>query len=226
MEKEELIPKFTEALGSTQLQLTEQTMDGFYEEVLAEVGDDDAKVNDAFIERKINFLKKINGQLHADVSTQVEAYKKSTSKVDPTKPIDPPKPKKGESEDVAALRKEIETMKSAQKTKETENAKNAIKDSVKSSFEANQKKANLAVNPYFLKQTLRDLKLPEDISTVDVDKLAKQLETEYNKALKEADFEGKGTPRFKKEAGGVKGKTAVEDYFAKKKIKEHWDKKG
>lgn len=40
-------------------------------------------------------------------------------------------------------------MKSAQKTKETENAKNAIKDSVKNSFEANQKKANLAVNPYF-----------------------------------------------------------------------------
>lgn len=225
MEKEELIPKFTEALGSTQLQLTEQTMDGFYEEVLAEVGDDDAKVNDAFIERKVNFLKKMNGQLHADVSTQVEAYKKSMSKVDPPKPTDPPKPKKGESEEVAALRKEVEEMKAAQKSKETENAKNAIKDSIKNSFEANQKKANLTVNPYFLKQTLRDLKLPEDIATADVDKLAKQLETEYNKALKEADFEGKGTPKFKKEAGGAKGKTAVEDYFAKKKIKEHWDKK-
>lgn len=223
MEKEALISKFTDALGSTQLQLTEQTMDGFYDEVHAEVGDDDAKVTDEFVTRKVNFLKKLNGQLHADVSVQVENYKKLNPYKDPN-PADPPKPKK-DSEEIADLKKEIETIKSAQKTKETESAKNAIKESIKNGFEANQKKANLKVNPYFVKQTLRDLELPEDLAKADVDKLTKQFETDYNKAMKEADFEGKGTPMFKKETGGPKGKTAVEDYFAKKKLKEHWDKK-
>lgn len=221
MDKEELIPKFTEALGGTQLQLSEQTMDGFYEEVLAEVGTDDAKVTDEFLGRKVNYLKTLNGQLHADVSKQVDEYKK----MNPHEKQDPPKSKpikSVESDEVVALKKQVDDMQAAQKSRDFETAKNAIKESVKNNFEANQKKAGLKVNPYFLKQTIRDLKLPDEIEKADLGLLTKQLETDYSKAMKEADFDQKGSPLFGKNAGGGKGKSAVDSYFESKKLKEGW----
>ena len=228
MEREELESRINAELGSTQLQISEQTKEGFYDDILADIGDDDSKATPEFITRKVNNLfKKTDGNFHKSVATtvasEIEKYKKAHQIEKPVdKPVDKPTDEKPQY--VKDLEKEIEAMKSAQKTKETENAKNAIKESIKNGFEANQKKANLETNSYVLRQTLRDLELPEDLAKTDTEELVKKFEKDYNKSLKEAGFESKSHPNLGKGFGGKGSKSPADSYFERKGKREGWKK--
>ena len=76
MEREELLTKFNEMLGSTKLSLSERTLNDYADDVLSGITDD-AQLTDEFLGRKVNFLKSLDGNLHSDVSKEIEVYKKN-----------------------------------------------------------------------------------------------------------------------------------------------------
>ena len=84
MELEELKSKFEEKLGSTKLQLSEQTLSEVLQDALAEIGDDDTRLTDDFLTRKVNLAKKIDGQINFDVSQRIKDWEKQNPKPTPT----------------------------------------------------------------------------------------------------------------------------------------------
>lgn len=224
MELEELKSKFQAAMGSTQLQLSEQTLDGFYGDVLGGITDD-AQVTDEFINGKLGFLKILNGQLHRDVGLQVEEYKKNYKPAPPTQEPKPeePKPKNGD-ELIASLQARIEAMEKARKDESEKaalaarvaEARKGVENALKEKF----RKAGVEANTYFLKQSMRDIDFSGDDGT---DKLADVAEKAYYAALKEAGVQAGAAPS--RSGGGGGGSKPLDDYFAKKRQREGWGQK-
>lgn len=227
MEREELESKISEKLGSTQLSLTKETLDMFYEDTLKDITDD-SKVDDEFVERKVKYLKTLDGQLHSDVSRQVKIYKEDWEKKNKK-----PGPKDGgghssennDNEEVQKLRKELEEMKESYAKEKESRQKSSILDEVEKGLKSKLSKAGIEVNGYFLKQVKRelDITIDEDGNTPDVDELVSRAEKDYFKSLKEAGLESKASPSDGRKTG--KGaKSIVDSYFMRKQQKEHWGK--
>ena len=110
MEREELLELVQKELGDTQLTLSERTINGELDDSLSDFGDD-ADANAKAVTRIANRLKRLDGQLHADVAEQVSVYKKSI-KGSVEKPKVDKKVKEKESPDptISDLMKRIEAM--------------------------------------------------------------------------------------------------------------------
>ena len=228
MEREELLQQVNESLESDGKQLSstlsEETINGELDEALEDIGDDE-EANKAVVSKLAKRLLRMDGNLHSNVSKEVTAYKNAHPKPKPT-----PKPKddEGDDDNYAKLLKRVEAMEEAQKQKATRDAKDATVADVKKGLLAKFKEANVEANQYILKQTLRDLEVPdvEDGKQVDVDGLIKSTETAYYKNLKEAGLDKKDTGRSRRgNFYGSKGKSQLDAMFEKKKAKEGWGKK-
>ena len=231
MEREALEQRFNEELGSTRLNWSEQTKDTFYDEILADITDD-AQVTDEFIARKVKFLKTFDGQFHADVAKetknlreQMEALKAKYEGNGGAGGGNAGGQGGGSNTDeIAALKKRIETMEAEAKEKDAASRRKSILDSVAEGLKAKRKKAELPVNDYFVKQALGKLELPEDGegSTPDEDALVKQLDGLYIKELKAAGIEGRDAYPSTGRRTGKPGASAVDKFWERKKKKEHW----
>ena len=229
MEREELLQQVNESLESDGKKLSstlsEETINGELDEALEDIGDDE-EANKAVISKLAKRLLRMDGNLHSNVSKEVTAYKKSHPKPNPNT-----KSKEDEGDEdseYAKLLKRVEAMEEAQKQKATRDAKDATVADVKKGLLAKFKEANVEANQYILKQTLRDLEVPdvEDGKQVDVDGLIKSTETAYYKNLKEAGLDKKDTGRSHRgNFYGGKGKSQLDAMFEKKKAKEGWGKK-
>lgn len=202
MEREELRTKIDAALGSTKLTLSERTINDFLDDALVGITDD-ADVTEDFITRKVNVLKSMDGNLHSDVSEEVQRYKDSLQK--------PPKDedkhdgddtdddsRKGKGDDGSAA--EIEDLKNRLKAIEDERQKaaeerqrEADRKELHDAFKTHFDKAGVKVNDYILKQTIRDFD-----GEGSVEEKVKALESKYYENLKEAGFDFDGP-----HAGGI-----------------------
>lgn len=234
MEREELRNRIDESLESSQttLTLSDETINGELDDELEGVTDD-AQVDDNFVSRIVKRLTRMDGNLHKDVSTQVNIWKKSHPSG--KKPASTPKPKdgdgggEGESEELKLLKNlsdRIEAIEGQRKAEAEKNAKNAIFEKVKADLKAKFEKAGVDVNKYVFRQTLRDMDIPEtkDGDKADTDALVKDMEKSYYKNLKEAGFDGKGSPRRGSTAAPA-GKSAVDRFFKSKAKREGWGEK-
>lgn len=225
MELEELKSKFEEKLGSTKLQLSEQTLSEVLQDALAEIGDDDTRLTDDFLTRKVNLAKKIDGQINFDVSKRIKDWEKQN--LDPT----PPTPKKNAQEDeepayFKAYREKMEerftSFENERKNEKLALQKESAMKQIKSELEAKFKDAGIEKNAYILKQTLRDVDIPD--KDIDISAIVKNVEKEYYKNLKEAGF-GDSTPHIGNGGGGGKGNKITNDFFARKAKREGWGSK-
>lgn len=225
MELEELKSKFEEKLGSTKLQLSEQTLSEVLQDALAEIGDDDTRLTEDFLARKVNLAKKIDGQINFDVSKRIKDWEKQNPK--PT----PPSPKKNAQEDeepayFKAYREKMEerftSFENERKKEKLALQKESAMKQIKSELEAKFKDAGIEKNAYILKQTLRDVDIPD--KDIDISAIVKNVEKEYYKNLKEAGF-GDSTPHIGNGGGGGKGNKITNDFFARKAKREGWGSK-
>lgn len=225
MELEELKSKFEEKLGSTKLQLSEQTLSEVLQDALAEIGDDDTRLTEDFLARKVNLAKKIDGQINFDVSKRIKDWEKQNPK--PT----PPSPKKNAQEDeepsyFKAYREKMEerftSFENDRKKEKLALQKESAMKQIKSELEAKFKDAGIEKNAYILKQTLRDVDIPD--KDIDISAIVKNVEKEYYKNLKEAGF-GDSTPHIGNGGGGGKGNKITNDFFARKAKREGWGSK-
>ena len=198
MEREELLGQVNDALESEgrTLTLSEETINGELDDALEGVTDD-AQVDETFVGRIVKRLKRMDGQLHKDVSTQVKAYKKAHPAPKTTQTSGTPKNGEGEGNGVEdddepawakKLNARLDAMEQSQKTAKETEAKNATLKEVKQGLKATFKKGDIEVKDYFLNQAMRDLKLPEleEGESYDVDDLVSKAEKLYFKHLKEA----------------------------------------
>lgn len=236
MEREELLGQVNDALESEgrTLTLSEETINGELDDALEGVTDD-AQVDETFVGRIVKRLKRMDGQLHKDVSTQVKAYKKAHPAPKTTQTSGAPKNGEGEGNGVEdddepvwakKLNARLDAMEQSQKTAKETEAKNATLKEVKQGLKATFKKGDIEVKDYFLNQAMRDLKLPEleEGESYDVDDLVSKAEKLYFKHLKEAGLgEQKAQPRAGQKGGG-NGETAADRFFNRKGKKEGWKK--
>lgn len=223
MDKEELKSKVDEVLGSTQLSLSERTISEELEDALSDVTDD-SMVDEKFVTRIANRLKRMSGNLHADVGAESKRYRENFEKEWKEKH---PETKPEEKKDKSELEKKIDELyqkftdadnerkeQAAKAKKET--AFKEIKEGLDELFE----KANVKPNSYILRQTLKEIEVSDD---TDVDKAVKKAEKAYYKNLKEAGLDTEGKP-----GGGnafVADKKMSDDLWAKKAKKEGWKTK-
>lgn len=226
MEKEELRTKIDEALGSTQLQLSEQTWDKYLTRTVAGIKDD-AEVTDEFITGEVEWLKTLNGQLHADVAKENNAYKAaleeklkaagSSGKAAGAAG--------GENEALAQMRKELDELKAERAAAKDAATKKELLDSVEKGLKDKLKAAGIEANGYFIKQVKKELEIPKSDgdTSPDVDELVGKAEKAYFKSLKEAGLEATASPQGGRK-NGKGGSSAVDAYFKKKGLKEGWKK--
>lgn len=212
MEREELKDLVNKALGSTQLKLSERTINEELDDVLGDFGDDE-EANAKLVERVANRLKRMDGNLHADVSKEVRDYKDNAEKK--LKEGNGGGSKKnegdedGESEimkELKSLRAELDEERNARKQAETERAKHATMDSVRKGLKAKFENAGMKLNDFFAKSALSKLEIPSE--GVDLKSLVEKAERLYNADIKEAGIEV-GKPHA---GGSGSGKEEKEDW--------------
>ena len=191
MDREELKTKINDVLGSTKLTLSERTINDFIDDALVGITDDD--VTDDFVTRKANMLKSIDGNLHSDVAVQVKQYKDSLPKQQEPEPAkqEPKADDKAKEPDDNGISKELEELKKRLQSfeddrKKADEAKKREKElaELKDAFTARFDEAGAKVNPYILRQTLRDFDGDGSMS-----EKVKALEGKYYENLKEAGFD-------------------------------------
>lgn len=228
MEKEELLSKINEGLGSTQL--SEKTISSFVDDVYEDIKDAE-NVSDDFITRKVNYLKSVNGQLHADVAAQVEEYKKANPYKKPVK--EAPKGGNDEPEWFKAYREaqeqRIKAMEESQKAEQERKSIDDTLSSVRKGIKAKFKDAGIDLNNYFLDRAMDGIEISlkdENGNTVqpDIQGLIKQTENAYYRNLKEAGID-KPMPRLGGNGGGNGTDGWLEAKFKQKSVKEGWAKK-
>lgn len=222
MEKEELRTKIDEALGSTQLQLSEQTWDKYLTRTVAGIKDD-AEVTDEFITGEVEWLKTLNGQLHADVAKENNAYKAALE--EKLKAAGAAGAAGGENEALAQMRKELDELKAERAAAKDAATKKELLDSVEKGLKDKLKAAGIEANGYFIKQVKKELEIPKSDgdTSPDVDELVGKAEKAYFKSLKEAGLEATASPQGGRK-NGKGGSSAVDAYFKKKGLKEGWKK--
>ena len=229
MEKEELRTKIDEALGSTQLQLSEQTWDKYLTRTVAGIKDD-AEVTDEFITGEVEWLKTLNGQLHADVAKENNAYKaaleeKLKAAGSSGKAAGAAGAAGGENAALAQMRKELDELKAERAAAKDAATKKELLDSVEKGLKDKLKAAGIEANGYFIKQVKKELEIPKSDgdTSPDVDELVGKAEKAYFKSLKEAGLEATASPQGGRK-NGKGGSSAVDAYFKEKGLKEGWKK--
>lgn len=227
MEREELLNLVNEELGNTQLTLSERTIGEELDDVLGDMGDD-AEANAAVVKRVAARLKRMDGNLHADVSRQVADYKKNY------KPQPKPAAKKAEKDSVKGsgeadgegndelrqIRAELASLKAESEERKRAEARNGVVKDVRKALDERFAKAGMKVNEYFMRGALQSLDVPD--GPADIDSLATAAEKRYNADMKEAGVHPDQSPRYGR--GGEGGTNSASDYFARKAKKEGWGK--
>lgn len=225
MDLESLKTKVTEA-GATQFSaLSDRTIDHFLTREIARNAEDEYYTTEV-VEALVKDLKEMDGNVHFEVGKRNTEYrtqfeKKWKEEHPDTKPTEKDDALQKILDRMEAQEKELKDLKEARKQESIKAEKDKVFDSVKKSLKNKFAQAGVEVNDYILRQTLRDLEIPE--TNANVSELAKSMESAYYKNLKDAGLGG-GSPRYSGGGGGGNGKTDADEFWARKAKKEGWKK--
>lgn len=212
MTREELLALVNNELGSTKLTISEKTINEELDDVLEDFGEDEA-VNAKLVTKVTNRLKRMDGNLHSDVSQQVKEYKKKARERQKAKETESEEELSEEipnEEDMPEWAKkligEVKKEREAREQKEAADAKKALVNSIKEGLKAKFEKANIPLNSFFVKTALDKLEILD--GEVDIKDLVGKAEVLYNADLKEAGINPETKPRS---GGGGAGGTGTVD---------------
>lgn len=214
MTREELLALVNKEVDTTKFkELSQKTIDEELDDVLEDFGDDE-EANSKLVTKLANRLKRINGNLHKNISDEVkkskeEAERKKKEEEEERKRKEAAK--NGDHDDkYNELLKEIKALKEANAERDKKAARKATIESVKAGLKDKFDKANLEMNDFFLDTALSKLEIPDD---ADVVELVSAAENIYTADYKRANG-GNAVPR--------KGSSAPSG--EEKKLDEHeWD---
>lgn len=239
MEREELLQEVQSVIEADGKQLSrsisEETINAELDDELENIGDDE-EANKAVYSRIAKRLLRIDGNIHSNVSREVKEYKDKVAKKTPKPGEKTPKSGEGEGDEDSEIMKmlkglndRLDTIEKSRKDKMASDAKTAAAEAVKKGLRDVFKNANIEVNEYIYKQTMRDLEIPEteEGKSIDTDALVKKMERAYYRNLKEAGLDNKqtGRPHSGAKNPGGNATTLLDDKFKKKGLREGWVKK-
>lgn len=216
MTREELLALVNQEVDTTKFKsLSQKTINEELDDVLEDFGEDEA-ANAKLVTKVTNRLKRMDGNLHSDVSQQVKEYKKKARERQKAKESESEE-EESENNDIPneedmpewakKLIGEVKKEREAREQKEAADAKKALVNSIKEGLKAKFEKANIPLNSFFVKTALDKLEIP-DGDEVDVKDLVGKAEVLYNADLKEAGINPETKPRS---GGGGAGGTGTVD---------------
>lgn len=214
MTREELLALVNKEVDTTKFkELSQKTINEELDDVLEDFGDDE-EANSKLVTKLANRLKRINGNLHKNISDEV---KKSKEEAERKKKEEEEERKRNEADKdddpddkYNELLKEIKALKEANAERDKKAARKATIESVKAGLKDKFDKANLELNDFFLDTALSKLEISDD---ADVAELVSTAENIYTADYKRANG-GNAVPRKGSSASSVE----------EKKLDEHeWD---
>ena len=214
MTREELLALVNKEVDTTKFkELSQKTIDEELDDVLEDFGDDE-EANSKLVTKLANRLKRINGNLHKNISDEVkkskeEAERKKKEEEEERKRKEAAK--NGDPDDkYSKLLEKLEALEKANAERDKKAARKATIESVKAGLKDKFDKANLEMNDFFLDTALSKLEISDD---ADVAELVSTAENIYTADYKRANG-GNAVPR--------KGSSAPSG--EEKKLDEHeWD---
>lgn len=212
MTREELLALVNKEVDTTKFkELSQKTINEELDDVLEDFGDDE-EANSKLVTKLANRLKRINGNLHKNISDEV---KKSKEEAERKKKEEGEERKEAGKDDdpndkYSKLLEKLEALEKANTERDKKAARKATIESVKAGLKDKFDKANLEMNDFFLDTALSKLEIPDD---ADVVELVSKAENIYTADYKRANG-GNAVPR--KGSSASSGK--------EKKLDEHeWD---
>lgn len=195
MTREELLELVNGKVDTTKLKsLSQKTINEELDDVLEDFGDDES-ANDKIVTKLANRLKRMDGNLHKNVSDEI---KKSKEEAERKKKEEEEARKRAEQhkdepdEKIAALEAKINQLLEANAERDKKAARKATIESVREGLKDKFDKAGLEMKNYFLKAAISKLEIPDE--DVDIDELVSKAEKIYTAEYKEATGE-KGVPK-------------------------------
>lgn len=191
MTREELLALVNKEVDTTKFKsLSQKTINEELDDVLEDFGDDEA-ANAKLVTKLANRLKRMDGNLHKNVSDEI---KKSKEEVERKKKEEEEERKRKEAnkdddpdDKYNELLKEIKALKEANAERDKKAARKATIESVKAGLKDKFDKANLEMKNYFLNAAIAKLEIPDE--DVDIDDLVSKAEKIYTAEYKEATGE-------------------------------------
>lgn len=214
MTREELLALVNKEVDTTKFkELSQKTINEELDDVLEDFGEDE-DANSKLVTKLANRLKRINGNLHKNISDEV---KKSKEEAERKKKEEEEERKRKEAkkdddpdDKYSKLLEKLEALEKANAERDKKAARKATIESVKAGLKDKFDKANLELNDFFLDTALSKLEISDD---ADVAELVSTAENIYTADYKRANG-GNAVPR--------KGSSASSG--EEKKLDEHeWD---
>lgn len=213
MTREELLALVNKEVDTTKFkELSQKTINEELDDVLEDIGDNDS-VDNKVITKLANRLKRINGNLHKNISDEVkkskeEAERKKKEEEEERKRKEADKDDNPDSK-YDELLKEIKALKEANAERDKKAARKATIESVKAGLKDKFDKANLEMKNYFLNAAIAKLEIPDE--DADIDDLVSKAEKIYTAEYKEATDENGIPSKGQRPSGG--SSTTDDDKF-------------
>lgn len=216
MTREELLALVNKEADTTKFKsLSQKTINEELDDVLEDFGDDEA-ANAKLVTKLANRLKRMDGNLHKNVSDEIKKSKEEAERKKKEEEEEEERKRteadKGDDPDdkYSKLLEKLEALEKANAERDKKAARKATIESVKAGLKDKFDKANLEMNDFFLDTALSKLEIPDD---ADVVELVSKAENIYTADYKRANG-GDAVPR--------KGSSAPSG--EEKKLDEHeWD---
>lgn len=198
MTREELLALVNKEVDTTKFkELSQKTINEELDDVLEDFGDDE-EANSKLVTKLANRLKRINGNLHKNISDEVKKSKEEAErkkKEEERKRKEEEEGKTGSDDKYNELLKEIKALKEANAERDKKAARKATIESVKAGLKDKFDKANLELKNYFLNAAIAKLEIPDEDADIDdlVSKAEKIYTAEYKEATGENGIPAKGS---------------------------------
>lgn len=213
MTREELLELTNKEVDTTKFKsLSQKTINEELDDVLEDFGDDE-EVNSKLVTKLANRLKRMDGNLHKNVSDEI---KKSKEDAERKKKEEEEERKRKESvkednpdDKYSKLLEKLEALEKANAERDKKAARKATIESVKAGLKDKFDKANLEMKNYFLNAAISKLEIPDE--DADIDELVSKAEKIYTAEYKEATGENGIPAKGQRLSGG--GNSTDEDDF-------------
>lgn len=188
MTREELLALVNKEVDTTKFkELSQKTIDEELDDVLEDFGDDE-EANSKLVTKLANRLKRINGNLHKNISDEVKKSKEEAERKKKKEEEEERRRKEAKKDDdpddkYSKLLEKLEALEKANAERDKKAARKATIESVKAGLKDKFDKANLEMNDFFLDTALSKLEIPDDADVVELVSAAENIYTaDYKRA--------------------------------------------
>ena len=214
MTREELLELTNKEVDTTKFKsLSQKTINEELDDVLEDFGDDE-EVNSKLVTKLANRLKRMDGNLHKNVSDEIKKSKEDAERKKKEEE-DERKRKEAVKDDnpddkYSKLLEKLEALEKANAERDKKAARKATIESVKAGLKDKFDKANLEMKNYFLNAAISKLEIPDE--DADIDDLVSKAEKIYTAEYKEATGEN-GIPAKGQRLSGGGNSTDDDDFM-------------